>query len=97
MAKLNKSLVTLARQAGGSFKTVSDRMKIADRLAERLLKMNIQIRDANHLKQTILRGILIAVWLRISPRELYRMKWPPYEHCYVWPEKPLWQIQLTKN
>ncbi|WP_339099148.1 integrase domain-containing protein [Yersinia enterocolitica] len=50
MAKLNKSLVTLARQAGGSFKTVSDRMKIADRLAERLLKMNIQIRDANHLK-----------------------------------------------
>ncbi|WP_075339275.1 integrase domain-containing protein [Yersinia enterocolitica] len=50
MAKLNKNLVTLARQAGGSFKTVSDRMKIADRLAERLLKMNIQIRDANHLK-----------------------------------------------
>ncbi|WP_338629526.1 integrase domain-containing protein [Yersinia enterocolitica] len=50
MAKLNKSLVTLARQAGGSFKTVSDRMKIAVRLAERLLKMNIQIRDANHLK-----------------------------------------------
>ncbi len=41
MAKLNKSLVTLARQAGGSFKTVSDRMKIADRLADRLLKMNI--------------------------------------------------------
>ncbi|MFQ6246885.1 integrase domain-containing protein [Yersinia enterocolitica] len=50
MAKLNKSLVTLARQAGGSFKTVSDRMKIADRLAERLLKMNIQIRDVSHLK-----------------------------------------------
>ncbi|CNE56220.1 putative phage integrase [Yersinia pseudotuberculosis] len=49
MAKLNKSLMTLARQAGGSFKTVSDRMKIADRLAERVLKMNIQIRDANHL------------------------------------------------
>ncbi|WP_145559832.1 integrase domain-containing protein [Yersinia mollaretii] len=50
MAKLNKILMTLARQAGGSFKTVSDRMKIADRLAERVLKMNIQIRDANHLK-----------------------------------------------
>lgn len=50
MAKLNKSLVTLARQAGGSFKTVSDRMKIADRLADRLLKMNIQIRDATNLK-----------------------------------------------
>src|SRR5476649_1449752 len=50
MAKLNKSLVTLARQAGGSFKTVSDRMKIADRLADSLLKMNIQIRDAGNLK-----------------------------------------------
>ncbi|HEY3589429.1 MAG TPA: integrase domain-containing protein [Buttiauxella sp.] len=50
MAKLNKNLVTLARQAGGSFKTVSDRMKIADRLADRLLKMNIQIRDIGNLK-----------------------------------------------
>lgn len=50
MAKLNKSLVTLARQARGSFKTVADRMKIADRFADRLLKMNIQIRDASHLK-----------------------------------------------
>jgi hypothetical protein len=50
MAKLNKSLVTLARQAGGSFKTVADRMKIADRFADRLLKINIQIRDASHLK-----------------------------------------------
>lgn len=50
MAKLNKSLITLARQGGGSFKTVSDRMKIANRLADRLLQMNIQIRDASHLK-----------------------------------------------
>ncbi len=50
MAKLNKSLVTLARQARGSFKTVADRMKITDRFADRLLKMNIQIRDASHLK-----------------------------------------------
>lgn len=50
MAKLNKSLVTLARQAGGSFKTVSDRMKITDHLADTLLKMNIQIRDGGNLK-----------------------------------------------
>ncbi len=28
MSKLSKSLSTLARQAGGSFKTVADRMKI---------------------------------------------------------------------
>ncbi|WP_168385865.1 integrase domain-containing protein [Erwinia amylovora] len=50
MAKLNKNLMTLARQAGGSFKTVSDRMKIADRFAERLLKLNIQIRDVKNIK-----------------------------------------------
>lgn len=50
MAKLNKNLITLARQAGGSFKTVSDRMKIANRLADKLLHMNIQIREVSHLK-----------------------------------------------
>lgn len=50
MAKLNKNLITLARQAGGSFKTVSDRMKIADRFAERLLKLNVQIRDIKNIK-----------------------------------------------
>ncbi|CAX56794.1 integrase domain-containing protein [Erwinia pyrifoliae] len=50
MAKLNKNLMTLARQAGGSFKTVSDRMKIADRFAERLLKLNIQVRDVKNIK-----------------------------------------------
>ncbi|MFY7114709.1 integrase domain-containing protein [Enterobacter cloacae complex sp. SHL020] len=50
MAKLNKNLKTLARQAGGSFKTVSDRMKIADRFAERLLKLNVQIRDIKNIK-----------------------------------------------
>lgn len=50
MAILNKNLKTLARQAGGSFKTVSDRMKIADRFAERLLKLNIQIRDIKNIR-----------------------------------------------
>ncbi len=50
MSKLSKSLSTLARQAGGSFKTVADRMKIADRMAERMLNLNIQIRDVRHIK-----------------------------------------------
>ncbi|MCJ4414862.1 DNA-binding protein, partial [Klebsiella pneumoniae] len=51
MSKLSKSLSTLARQAGGSFKTVADRMKIADRMAERMLNLNIQIRDVRHIKE----------------------------------------------
>ncbi|WP_337024469.1 MULTISPECIES: integrase domain-containing protein [unclassified Pantoea] len=48
--KLSKQLVTLARQGGGSFKTVSDRSKIASRFSERLATLNIQIRDVSHIK-----------------------------------------------
>ena len=50
MAKLNKNLKTFARQAGGSFKTVSDRTKIADRFADRMISLNIQIRDIKNIK-----------------------------------------------
>ncbi|PLR35027.1 DNA-binding protein [Chimaeribacter californicus] len=50
MSKLSKQLVTLSRQAGGSFKTVADRSRIADRVAERIAKLNIQIRDVKHIK-----------------------------------------------
>lgn len=50
VAKLNKNLKTLARQAGGSFKTVSDRTKIADRFADRMFSLNIQIRDIKYIK-----------------------------------------------
>lgn len=50
VAKLNKNLKNLARQAGGSFKTVSDRTKIADRFADRMISLNIQIRDIKNIK-----------------------------------------------
>ncbi|MBG2990007.1 DNA-binding protein, partial [Proteus mirabilis] len=36
MSKLSKQLTTLAKQGGGSFKTVSDRLKIASRIADRM-------------------------------------------------------------
>lgn len=52
MSKLSKQLVTLARQGRGSFKTVADRSRIADRFSERLAKLNIQIRDVTHIKTT---------------------------------------------
>lgn len=48
--QFSKQLVTLARQSGGSFKTVADRSRIAARLGEQMLKLNIQIRDVNHIK-----------------------------------------------
>ena len=50
MSKLSKQLVTLARQGGGGFKTIADRSKIASRVAERIAKLNIQIRDVKHIK-----------------------------------------------
>uniref|UniRef100_UPI0035C7709B integrase domain-containing protein n=1 Tax=Serratia quinivorans TaxID=137545 RepID=UPI0035C7709B len=52
MSKLSKQLVTLARQGRGSFKTVADRSRIAERFSERLAKLNIQIRDVTHIKTT---------------------------------------------
>lgn len=52
MSKLRKQLVTLARQGRGSFKTVADRSKIANRFSERIAKLNIQIRDVQHIKTT---------------------------------------------
>ncbi|PVZ80630.1 DNA-binding protein [Serratia sp. S1B] len=48
--QLSKQLITLARKSGGSFKTVADRARIASRLAERMLKLNIQIRDVSNIK-----------------------------------------------
>lgn len=48
--QLEKQLVTLARKGQGSFKTVADRSRIAERFSERLAKLNIQIRDAKHIK-----------------------------------------------
>ncbi|CAI0970622.1 integrase domain-containing protein [Serratia quinivorans] len=50
MSKLSKQLVTLARQGRGSFKTVADRSRIAERFSEHLTKLNIQIRDVKHIK-----------------------------------------------
>jgi len=50
MSRLNREMQTLARQAGGSHKSVHDRLKIAERLAGHLLSLNIQIRTVQHLK-----------------------------------------------
>ncbi|ECC0514288.1 DNA-binding protein, partial [Salmonella enterica] len=47
---LKRELVVLAREGKGSFKTVSDRSKIVERLSHRLLDLNVQIRSAQQLK-----------------------------------------------
>ncbi|MFC3394479.1 integrase domain-containing protein [Brenneria rubrifaciens] len=50
MSRLSREMQTLERQAGGSHKTVHDRLKIAERLVSHLLSLNIQIRTVQHLK-----------------------------------------------
>ncbi|MGJ3350967.1 integrase domain-containing protein [Morganella sp. Je.2.23] len=50
MSKLTRQLTTLARQGGGSFKTVADRSKLAARFAAKMAALNIQIRDVKHIK-----------------------------------------------
>ncbi|MXP50276.1 DNA-binding protein [Pantoea sp. Eser] len=47
---MQQQLVTLARQGRGSYKTVADRSRIAERFSERLSELNIQIRDVKHIK-----------------------------------------------
>ncbi|UKE85257.1 integrase domain-containing protein [Pectobacterium colocasium] len=50
MSKLSREMTTLAKQAGGSYKTVHDRIRIMDRLCRHLLALNIQVRDVQYLK-----------------------------------------------
>ncbi|EKQ3445989.1 integrase domain-containing protein [Escherichia coli] len=50
MGMLEREMKNLARQAGGSHKTVHDRITTAGRFCERLMELNIQIRYVHHLK-----------------------------------------------
>ncbi|KHS93873.1 DNA-binding protein [Pectobacterium brasiliense] len=50
MSKLSREMTTLAKQAGGSYKTVHDRIRIMDKLCRHLLALNIQVRDVQYLK-----------------------------------------------
>lgn len=51
MGILAQEMMKLARQAGGSHKTVHDRIALAQRFCERLvMAQNVQIRRVEHLK-----------------------------------------------
>ncbi|QOL13112.1 integrase domain-containing protein [Dickeya dianthicola] len=50
MSKLSREMKMLAKQVGGSFKTVHDRTRIIDRFCRHLIALNIQVRDIQHLK-----------------------------------------------
>ncbi|CPR16678.1 Phage DNA binding protein [Brenneria goodwinii] len=61
MARLSREMQTLARQAGGSYKTVHDRLKIAERLASHLLSLNIQICSVQHLKAKHIESYIVTL------------------------------------
>ena len=61
MSKLTKRMEKLALLAGGSFKTVHDRLRIAGRLSQHLhKKLNIQIQDLQHLKSSHIESYVMA-------------------------------------
>ncbi|RJT43875.1 integrase domain-containing protein [Rahnella woolbedingensis] len=50
MSQLSREMQKLARQAAGSYKTIHDRLKMAERISRHLLSLNIQVRSVQHLK-----------------------------------------------
>lgn len=55
---INKKFERLARDVGGSFKTVSDRVNLAGRLADHLKENNIQIKSIEHLSTRHIQGFI---------------------------------------
>ena len=58
MSKLAIEMVKLARNAGGSFQTVSNRSAIINRFAEHLLQQNIQTKKVSDLKLRHIEGYI---------------------------------------
>ncbi|ECC1671287.1 DNA-binding protein, partial [Salmonella enterica subsp. salamae] len=59
MGILEQEMKRLAQQAGGSHKTVHDRVKLAQRFCERLvLAQNVQIRRVEQLKARHIEGYI---------------------------------------
>lgn len=58
MGILVQEMTRLARQAGGSHKTVHDRIQLVQRFCERLVVQNVQIRQVEHLKARHIEGYI---------------------------------------
>lgn len=76
MGILEQEMKRLAQQAGGSHKTVHDRIKLAQRFCERLvLAQNVQIRRVEHLRRGILKAMSVNDWRRASQSVPCKMRW----------------------
>ncbi|AYH11940.1 DNA-binding protein [Pectobacterium parmentieri] len=79
MSKLSREMTTLAKQAGGSYKTVYDRIRIMDRLCRHLLALNIQVRDvkylkARHIESYVAERLLQRIALRTLHNEMAALR-----------------------
>lgn len=71
MSALGREMQKLARQGGGSHKTVHDRLRITERLGKHLLALNIQVRAVKHLKSGHIEAYMAdRLSQGISPRTL---------------------------
>lgn len=71
MPRLTQRMEKLALLAGGSFKTIHDRIRIAGRLSQHLHRLNIQIKDLQHLKSSHIESYIQArLDSGITPRTL---------------------------
>ena len=71
MPRLTQRMEKLALLAGGSFKTIHDRIRIAGRLSQHLHRLNIQIKDLQHLKSSHIESYIQArLDSDITPRTL---------------------------
>ncbi len=78
MSRLSREMKMLAKQAGGSHKTVHDRIRIMDRFSRHLLALNIQVRDVKHLKAKHIESYITDRFHRGSRSVLFITKW---RHC----------------
>ncbi|MEM6160668.1 integrase domain-containing protein [Erwinia sp. P6884] len=60
MSRTGREMKQLSKQAGGSHKTVHDRIRIADRFCNHLLALNIQIRSVQYLKTRHIESYIAA-------------------------------------
>jgi integrase len=71
MSQTGREMKQLAKQVGGSHKTVHDRIRIADQFSRHLLALNIQVRSVRYLKVRHIESYIAARRSQgIAPRTL---------------------------
>lgn len=93
MGMLKQEMARLARQAGGSHKTVHDRIRLAQRFCERLVvAQNVQIRRLGQLKARHIEGYIRERLAQGITKRSCKTRW---RRCAVFCGRPAGQNWLT--